>query len=528
MGSGRASGCASPCSSPAPAPCCRPSSTPPRRVGRSVRRRGRPPDRADAAGLGRARAAGVPTPSSHPRTSPTAPAGTPASRRPSRRVHAGPGRARRVHAPARPRLPRRVRRPHVNTHPALLPSFPGAHAVRDALAHGVKVTGASVLLVDAGTDTGPIVAQRAVDVLDDDDETSLHERIKVVERELLVDVVGRMARDGWPVTEQEGQRSSELARATPGREGRRPVRRALVSRLRQDRSGGAGPRPARGGRRDRLDRLDRRADRGGRRPGDRGRGRHRLPRDPRRPGEDAAPARARRPARRPADPGTPQQLDELGIEPFDLLVVEPLPVPADRAVGRRARTRSSSRSTSAARRWSGRPRRTTRACAVVTDPADYGAVLDAVRAGGFDLEQRQRLAARAFAHTAAYDVAVASWMGTVLADTADGDRLPRLHRRDVGARGGAALRREPAPARRRSTGTGAPGLGARRAAARQGDVVQQLRRHRRRLARRPRLRPSPAWRSSSTPTRAASRSAATSPRPTRRRSTATRSRRSAA
>jgi phosphoribosylglycinamide formyltransferase-1 len=87
----------------------------------------------------------------------------------------------------------------VNTHPALLPAFPGAHGVRDALAHGVKVTGCSVILVDAGTDTGPIIAQRAVEVRDEDDESALHERIKVVERELLVDVVGRMARNGWQV-----------------------------------------------------------------------------------------------------------------------------------------------------------------------------------------------------------------------------------------------------------------------------------------------------------------------------------------
>jgi phosphoribosylglycinamide formyltransferase 1 len=91
----------------------------------------------------------------------------------------------------------------VNTHPALLPSFPGAHAVRDALAHGVKVTGASVILVDAGTDTGPIVAQRAVEVRDGDDEAALHERIKVVERELLVDVVSRMARHGWAVADRK-------------------------------------------------------------------------------------------------------------------------------------------------------------------------------------------------------------------------------------------------------------------------------------------------------------------------------------
>ena len=67
----------------------------------------------------------------------------------------------------------------------------------------MKVTGASVILVDAGTDTGPIVAQQAVDVLDDDDEASLHERIKVVERQLLVEVVGRMARCGWQVTDRK-------------------------------------------------------------------------------------------------------------------------------------------------------------------------------------------------------------------------------------------------------------------------------------------------------------------------------------
>lgn len=74
----------------------------------------------------------------------------------------------------------------VNTHPALLPSFPGAHGVRDALAHGVKVTGCTVHLVDQGVDTGPILAQEAVEVMDDDDEASLHERIKTVERRLLV------------------------------------------------------------------------------------------------------------------------------------------------------------------------------------------------------------------------------------------------------------------------------------------------------------------------------------------------------
>jgi len=90
------------------------------------------------------------------------------------------------------RFPGRV----VNTHPALLPAFPGAHAVPDTLAYGVRVTGCTVHLVDAGMDTGPILAQEAVDVLDDDDESALHERIKVVERRLLVEVLAAMATRG--------------------------------------------------------------------------------------------------------------------------------------------------------------------------------------------------------------------------------------------------------------------------------------------------------------------------------------------
>lgn len=77
----------------------------------------------------------------------------------------------------------------INTHPALLPNFPGAHAVRDALAAGVKETGSTVHFVDSGVDTGPVIVQKSVAVLDGDEEATLHERIKVVERELLVDVV---------------------------------------------------------------------------------------------------------------------------------------------------------------------------------------------------------------------------------------------------------------------------------------------------------------------------------------------------
>jgi phosphoribosylglycinamide formyltransferase-1 len=87
----------------------------------------------------------------------------------------------------------------VNTHAALLPSFPGMHAARDALEYGVKVTGCTLFLVDAGVDSGPVVAQAVVPVADDDDELTLHERIKVTERRLVVDTVGRMVREGWSV-----------------------------------------------------------------------------------------------------------------------------------------------------------------------------------------------------------------------------------------------------------------------------------------------------------------------------------------
>ena len=76
-------------------------------------------------------------------------------------------------------------------------------APADALAYGVKVTGATLFVVDAGMDTGPVVAQRAVEVLDDDDVDSLHERIKQAERQMLVDVVGRLARDGWTIVDRK-------------------------------------------------------------------------------------------------------------------------------------------------------------------------------------------------------------------------------------------------------------------------------------------------------------------------------------
>lgn len=87
----------------------------------------------------------------------------------------------------------------INSHPALLPAFPGAHAVRDALDHGVKVTGASIILVDAGVDTGVIIDQVAVPVADGDTEETLHERIKLSEQRLLTQTVRRMATSSWRV-----------------------------------------------------------------------------------------------------------------------------------------------------------------------------------------------------------------------------------------------------------------------------------------------------------------------------------------
>ena len=88
---------------------------------------------------------------------------------------------------------------YINTHNALLPAFPGIHGPRDALAYGVKITGATLHFVDEGVDTGPIIAQTPVPVFDDDTEETLTERIKVAERAQLVEYVGRMVREGWTI-----------------------------------------------------------------------------------------------------------------------------------------------------------------------------------------------------------------------------------------------------------------------------------------------------------------------------------------
>ncbi|KQX74910.1 phosphoribosylglycinamide formyltransferase [Aeromicrobium sp. Root472D3] len=102
----------------------------------------------------------------------------------------------------------------LNTHPALSPAFPGMHGPRDALAYGVKVTGATLFVVDEGVDTGPIVAQVAVPVLDDDDESSLHERIKTSERAMLVEWVGTLARHDFHLDDRAVRLGPDAHRTT--------------------------------------------------------------------------------------------------------------------------------------------------------------------------------------------------------------------------------------------------------------------------------------------------------------------------
>ena len=150
----------------------------------------------DAAGLDHARTAGIPTQvvrlKDHPDRAAWDRALTAAVREHAPRLVVLAGFMKLVGPPLLEEFGGRI----INTHPALLPAFPGAHGVRDALAHGVKVTGCSVIEVDAGVDTGRILAQVAVDVLDEDTEQTLHERIKAVEQPLLVDVVRRLTAAG--------------------------------------------------------------------------------------------------------------------------------------------------------------------------------------------------------------------------------------------------------------------------------------------------------------------------------------------
>lgn len=305
----------------------------------------------------------------------------------------------------------------INTHPALLPSFPGMHGPRDALAAGVKVTGATVIQVDSGVDTGRILAQEAVPVLPDDTVESLHERIKVVERRLLIETVTQFASAYQSGTiQQPEERRTRMS-------DRLPVTRALLSTY--DKTG--------------LEDLGRAlADAG------------------------AEIVSTGSTAQRLADAGVPvtpvdritgfpecldgrvktlhpmvhagiladrrldshrEQLTQLGVEPFDLVVVNLYPFSDTVAsgatpdecieqidIGGPTMVRAAAKN---------HPN-----VAIVTSPDQYAQVTRAVAEGGFTLAERQRLAAAAFVHTAEYDIAVASWMGSVLTDSSGGDGFP--------------------------------------------------------------------------------------------------------
>ena len=319
----------------------------------------------------------------------------------------------------------------INTHPALLPAFPGAHGVADALAHGVKVSGATVHLVNAGVDTGPVLAQQAVVVDPDDDEATLHERIKVVERRMLVETVAALVRHGATITGRtvriEVTAAPQTAPAGQGTDGRRPVRRALVSVF--DKAGlldlatglhAAGVEVVSTG-----STAARIADAGV--PVTRV---EELTGFPECLDGRVKTLHPRVHAGLLADSRLPthvDQLESLGIAPFDLLVSNLYPFTQTVAsgaspddcveqidIGGPAMLRAAAKNHETV--------------AVVTDPSRYAWVLAEVAAGGVTLADRRALAAEAFRHTASYDVAVASWMGNVLAPdpatTSDGASVP--------------------------------------------------------------------------------------------------------
>ncbi len=285
----------------------------------------------------------------------------------------------------------------------------------------MKVTGATLFVVDAGVDTGPIVAQSVVPVEDDDTVETLHERIKVAERTMLVDAVGRMAREGFTITDRKVRFG--LMSTPQQSEMRIPIKRALVSVY--DKSG--------------LEELVRGLHDAGVTLVSTG-------------GSAALIESLGLPVTRVEElTGFPECLDgrvktlhpkvhagiladrrldshvaqlaELGVEPFDLVVSNLYPFTQTVHPARR-RTSASSRSTSAAPRWCAPPPRTTPRSRSSPRPDRYADVLAAAAAGGFTLDQRRGLAAEAFVHTATYDVAVASWMGSVLTDSSAGTGFP--------------------------------------------------------------------------------------------------------
>jgi phosphoribosylaminoimidazolecarboxamide formyltransferase/IMP cyclohydrolase len=335
----------------------------------------------------------------------------------------------------------------INTHPSLLPAFPGAHPVRDTLAYGVRVTGCTVHIVDEQVDHGPVLLQVAVPVEEGDDEERLHERIKVQERRLLpaaarLVAAGRFHLDGRRVVldGDDGDRVPTAARtsdpAIPERGAnvpdRHPIRRALVSVF--DKRG--------------LDRLA-----GALRAAGvevvstgstaevlRGHGLHvtsveALTGAPEMLGGRVKTLHPRVHAGLLADMTSPDhraELEAAGIEPFDLVVVNLYPFEeavADPAtsvelaieridVGGPTMLRAAAKNHASV--------------AVVCDPGDYGLVERAVAEGGTTLAERRALAATAFARSAAYDAAIAAWFDDRVAEGAGAAQ-------GAGAEGAAAL-----------------------------------------------------------------------------------------
>ena len=244
----------------------------------------------------------------------------------------------------------------LNTHPSLLPAFPGAHAVADALAHGVTVTGCTVHLVDATLDGGPIVAQEAVA---DPARRRRGDASTTGSGPSSIGCCRGPSRCCWPARSVvDGRRVTRRPRPR-GRARPRPAPRAAV-RLGQDRPRRARSRPRRPRVRARLDRRHG-AGAARRRPaGDRRRRRDRVPRDARRPGQDAPPAGPRRPPRRSPPGRPPAPAAGRGDRAVRARRRQPLPVRGRPRAARASRSTSSSRrSTSAGRRWSGRRPRTT-------------------------------------------------------------------------------------------------------------------------------------------------------------------------
>src|SRR5829696_1978062 len=354
-------------------------------------------DRPGCAALARAEAAGVPTftraLSDHPTREAwnAALADTLAERAPDLVVLAG---FMRVLAPS---VVRRFR--IVNTHPSLLPDFPGAHAVRDALEAAVPTTGVTIHWVDDGVDTGPVLAQEPVEIRPGDDEDSLRERIQAVEKPLYVATIRRLLKELPDVT-------------------RIPVRRALVSV--SDKTG--------------LAELAAGLHSAGVELVSTGTTAARIAEAgvPVTPVEEVTGfpeilggrVKTLHPhvhaglLADPRDEAHTATLGEHGIAAFQLVVVNLYPFRQALAsgstgddlveqidIGGPAMVRASAKNHAGV--------------AVVVEPRAYGEVLEAVRAGGFELDQRRRLAAAAFAHTAAYDTAIATWMAQELAPEPD-------------------------------------------------------------------------------------------------------------